>query len=90
MTRNLRIAYSAATPRTAHHFETLACVRFRMLILACCASQEDYADRFGVPLRTVSRYVSGETSLPAFRLLQLEAYAGELGVVVAEQPRRAA
>jgi hypothetical protein len=87
---NLRIVYRATTPKTAAQFEIQASVRFRMLVLACCASQEDYAERFGVPTRTVSRWVSGETCVPAGRILQLEAHGRELGIEIAEQPRRAA
>jgi DNA-binding transcriptional regulator YdaS (Cro superfamily) len=90
MTRgNLRIAYGATTPKTAAQFEMQGSVYFRLLIIACCASQDDYSDRFGVPPRTVSRWVSGETAVPYGRVLQLEAYARECGVV-AEQFRKAA
>lgn len=89
-TQNLRIVYTPTTPKTAAQFEMQAAVEFRMLVLACCSTQEDYADRFGVPPRTVSRWVSGATAVPHGRILQLRAYAAEIGVTVLEQPKRAA
>lgn len=91
MTRaNLRIAYVAATPKTAWQFGEKARLRARVLAIACFATLEECAAYLVVPLRTLSRWLSGETSIPAWALLKLEARARELNVRPAEEPREAA
>ena len=90
MANNVTTLPARSTPKTAAQFEMLGAVEFRLLVLTCCSTLEDYSDRFGVPIRTVSRWVSGETAVPHARVLQLRAYARELGVVANDNNREAA
>ncbi len=86
----LRSVPPPATSSMAHHFETRARLRFKVLLVACFASQQECADYLKVGLRSVNRYSLGHTGVPGWVLMALEEKAREMRVVVAQPEREAA
>ena len=87
----LRLVAEPSTAKWSDRYETLARLRFKVLVLACFDTLEACACYLRVDPKTVSRWRTGARKVPGWVLMALEEKAREMRVVVAEQPiRRAA